>query len=130
MEPRERRRARPLPGWFGRPTAPSPLLVEAGARPGRKERVERVTAELGYAPRGGPGPERGAGSVNLVVGETNNAYFTEIIRNVEQTLERAGLSMVLTDGDARRSETPLALWMARVVEHGRTARSWRSLTST
>ena len=63
-----------------------------------------MTAELGYAPRGGPGPERGAGSVNLVVGETNNAYFTEIIRNVEQTLERAGLSMVLTatHDEARR----------------------------
>jgi len=48
--------------------------------------------------------------------EIESPYFVEILRGVEETLDNAGLSMVLTTthDEARRHRR----WMARVVEHG------------
>jgi LacI family transcriptional regulator len=80
--------------------------------------VEHVIAERGYVRHGAARALSAgrAGSVNLVVKEVDNAYFMEIIQGVEETLERAGLSMVLTAtrDEARRHRR----WMARVIEHG------------
>ncbi|MBA3794455.1 MAG: LacI family DNA-binding transcriptional regulator [Rubrobacter sp.] len=101
-----------------KPTVSKVMNGQPGVAAGTRERVERVIAERGYVRHGAARALSAgrAGSVNLVVKEVDNAYFTEVIRGVEETLERAGLSMVLTatHDEARRHRR----WMARVVEHG------------
>src|SRR5918997_7112935 len=101
-----------------KPTVSKVMNGQPGVAPRTRERVEHVIAERGYVRHGTARALSAgrAGSVNLVVKEVDNAYFTEIIRGVEETLERAGLSMVLTatHDEARRHRR----WMARVVEHG------------
>ena len=101
-----------------KPTVSKVMNRQPGVAAATRERVEHVIAERGYV-RHGVARALSAGrtgSVNLVVKEVDNAYFTEIIRGVEETLEQAGLSMVLTatHDEARRHRR----WMARVVEHG------------
>ncbi len=101
-----------------KPTVSKVMNGQPGVAARTRERVERVIAERGYVRHGAARALSAgrAGSVNLVVKELDNAYFTEVIRGVEETLERAGLSMVLTatHDEARRHRR----WMARVVEHG------------
>lgn len=101
-----------------KPTVSKVMNGQPGVAARTRERVERVIAERGYVRHGAARALSAgrAGSVNLVVKEVDNAYFTEVIRGVEETLERAGLSMVLTatHDEARRHRR----WMARVVEHG------------
>lgn len=101
-----------------KPTVSKVMNGQPGVAAATRERVERVIAERGYVRHGAARALSAgrAGSVNLVVKEIDNAYFTEIIRGVEETLERAGLSMVLTatHDEARRHRR----WMARVIEHG------------
>lgn len=101
-----------------KPTVSKVMNGQPGVAPATRERVERVIAESGYVRHGAARALSAgrAGSVNLVVKEIDNAYFSEIIRGVEETLERAGLSMVLTatHDEASRHRR----WMARVVEHG------------
>lgn len=101
-----------------KPTVSKVMNGQPGVAAATRERVERVIAERGYvrhsAARALSAGRRG--SVNLVVKEIDNAYFSEVIRGVEETLELAGISMVLTatHDEARRHRR----WMARVVEHG------------
>jgi LacI family transcriptional regulator len=101
-----------------KPTVSKVMNGQPGVAAATRERVERVIAERGYVRHGAARALSAgrAGSVHLVVKEIDNAYFSEIIRGVEETLERAGLSMVLaaTHDEARRHRR----WMARVVEHG------------
>jgi LacI family transcriptional regulator len=101
-----------------KPTVSKVMNGQPGVAAATRERVERVIAERGYVRHSAARALSAGrtGSVNLVVKEIDNAYFTEIIRGVEETLERAGLSMVLTatHDEARRHRR----WMARVVEHG------------
>jgi LacI family transcriptional regulator len=54
--------------------------------------------------------------MNLLMSEVDSPYFVEIIRGVEETLERAALSMVLTT--THEEERRHRRWMARVIEHG------------
>ncbi|QIN85175.1 substrate-binding domain-containing protein [Rubrobacter tropicus] len=101
-----------------KPTVSKVMNGQPGVAAATRERVERVIAERGYVRHSAARALSAgrAGSVNLVVKEIDNAYFSEIIRGVEETLERAGLSMVLTatHDEARRHRR----WLARVVEHG------------
>ena len=101
-----------------KPTVSKVMNRQPGVAAATRERVEHVIAERGYVRHGAARALSAgrAGSVNLVVKEVDNAYFMEIIQGVEETLERAGLSMVLTAtrDEARRHRR----WMARVIEHG------------
>ena len=101
-----------------KPTVSKVMNRQPGVAAATRQRVENVIAERGYVRHGAARALSAgrAGSVNLVVKEVDNAYFMEIIQGVEETLERAGLSMVLTAtrDEARRHRR----WMARVVEHG------------
>lgn len=101
-----------------KPTVSKVMNGQPGVAPRTRERVERVIAERGYVRHGAARALSAgrAGAVNLVVKEVDNPYFAEIIRGVEETLERAGLSMILTatHDEARRHRR----WMARVLEHG------------
>jgi LacI family transcriptional regulator len=101
-----------------KPTVSKVMNRQPGVAAATRARVEHVIAERGYVRHGvARALSAGrAGSVNLVVKEVDNAYFTEIIQGVEETLQRAGLSMVLTatHDEARRHRR----WMARVLEHG------------
>ena len=101
-----------------KPTVSKVMNGQPGVAAATRERVERVIAERGYVRHSAARALSAGrtGSVNLVVKEIDNAYFTEVIRGVEETLELAGLSMVLTatHDEARRHRR----WMARVVEHG------------
>ncbi len=101
-----------------KPTVSKVMNGQPGVAATTRERVERVIAERGYVRHGAARALSAgrSGSVNLVVKEVDNPYHAEIIRGVEETLERAGLSMVLTatHDEERRHRR----WMARVLEHG------------
>ena len=101
-----------------KPTVSKVMNGQPGIAAATRERVERVIAEQGYVRNGvARALSAGrAGSMNLVVKDIESPYFVEIIRGVEETLEGAGLSMVLTatHDEARRHRR----WMARVIEHG------------
>jgi len=101
-----------------KPTVSKVMNGQPGVSAATRERVERVIAERGYI-RNGAARALSAGrigSVNLVMSEVDSPYFVEIIRGVEETLERAGLSMVLTT--THEEERRHRRWMARVIEHG------------
>jgi LacI family transcriptional regulator len=101
-----------------KPTVSKVMNGQPGVSAATRERVERVIAERGYV-RNGAARALSAGrigSVNLVMSEVDSPYFVEIIRGVEETLERAGLSMVLTT--THEEERCHRRWMARVIEHG------------
>lgn len=101
-----------------KPTVSKVMNGQPGVAAATRERVERVVAERGYVRNGAARALSAgrAGSMHLVVKELDSPYFVEIIQGVEETLERAGLSMVLTatNDEERRQRR----WMARVVEHG------------
>ena len=101
-----------------KPTVSKVMNGQPGVAPRTRERVQRVIAERGYVRHGAARALSAGrtGAVNLVVKEIDNPYFAEIIRGVEETLERAGLSMILTatHDEERRHRR----WMARVIEHG------------
>jgi LacI family transcriptional regulator len=101
-----------------KPTVSKVMNGQPGVAAATRERVERIIAERGYV-RNGVARALSAGrvgSMHLVVKEVDSPYFVEIIKGVEEVLEDAGLSMVLTttQEEARRQRR----WMARVVEHG------------
>src|SRR5215207_7597627 len=101
-----------------KPTVSKVMNGQPGVAAATRERVKRVIAEQRYV-RNGVARALSAGrvgSVNLVMSEIDSPYFVEILRGVEETLDNAGLSMVLTTthDEARRHRR----WMARVVEHG------------
>ena len=101
-----------------KPTVSKVMNGQPGVAVATRERVERVIAERGYV-RNGVARALSAGrtgSMHLVIKEVESPYFVEIIRGVEEALESAGMSMVLTvtHEEARRQRR----WMARVVEHG------------
>jgi LacI family transcriptional regulator len=101
-----------------KPTVSKVMNGQPGVSAATRERVERVIAERGYV-RNGAARALSAGrigSVNLVMSEVDSPYFVEIIRGVEETLERAGLSMILTT--THEEERCHRRWMARVIEHG------------
>ncbi len=101
-----------------KPTVSKVMNGQPGVASRTRERVERVIAERGYVRHGAARALSAGrtGAVNLVVKELDNPYFAEIIRGVEETLERAGLSMILTatHDEERRHRR----WMARVIEYG------------
>lgn len=101
-----------------KPTVSKVLNGQPGVAAATRERVERVISERGYVRnRAARALSAGrAGSVELVMIGLDSPYFVEIIQGVEGTLERAGLSLVLTttQDDARRHQQ----WLARVIEHG------------
>src|SRR3712207_1356647 len=101
-----------------KPTVSKVMNGQPGVAAATRERVERVIAEWGYV-RNGAARALSAGrvgSMNLVMSEVDSPYFVEIIRGVEETLERAALSMVLTT--THEEERRHRRWMARVIEHG------------
>ncbi len=101
-----------------KPTVSKVMNGQPGVATATRERVERVIAEWGYV-RNGAARALSAGrvgSMNLVMSEVDSPYFVEIIRGVEETLERAALSMVLTT--THEEEQRHRRWMARVIEHG------------
>lgn len=101
-----------------KPTVSKVMNGQPGVSAATRERVGRVVAERGYV-RNGVARALSAGrvgSVNLVMTDVDAPYFTEILRGVEETLEDAGLSMVVTaTHDEKRRQRR---WMARVVEQG------------
>ena len=101
-----------------KPTVSKVMNGQPGVAAATRERVERVIAEWGYV-RNGAARALSVGRVgamNLVMSEVDSPYFVEIIRGVEETLERAALSMVLTT--THEEERRHRRWMARVIEHG------------
>jgi DNA-binding LacI/PurR family transcriptional regulator len=101
-----------------KPTVSKVMNGQPGVAAATRERVERAIAERGYV-RNGVARALSAGrvgSVHLVMSEIDSPYFVEILRGVEETLDRAGLSVVVTTthDEERRHQR----WMARVVEHG------------
>jgi LacI family transcriptional regulator len=101
-----------------KPTVSKVMNGQPGVSAATRKRVERVIAEREYV-RNGAARALSAGrvgSVNLVMSEVDSPYFVEIIRGVEETLERAQLSMVLTT--THEEERRHRRWMARVIEHG------------
>jgi LacI family transcriptional regulator len=101
-----------------KPTVSKVMNGQPGVSAATRKRVERVIAEREYV-RNGAARALSAGrvgSVNLVMSEVDSPYFVEIIRGVEETLERAELSMVLTT--THEEERRHRRWMARVIEHG------------
>jgi LacI family transcriptional regulator len=101
-----------------KPTVSKVINQQPGVAAATRERVERVIAERGYV-RNGAARALSVGqigSMNLVVSEVDSPYFVEIIRGVEETLESAALSMVLTS--THEEERRHRRWMARVLEYG------------
>src|SRR5579884_1526847 len=82
-----------------------------------RERVERVIAEHGYV-RNGAARALGAGRtglVDLVAIEIDSPYIVQIVKGAAETLDAAGLSVVLTathDEERRHRQ-----WLARVIDH-------------
>ncbi len=100
-----------------KPTVSKVLNGRPDVADATRERVERVIAEQGFV-RNSAARALGAGRtglIDLVVLELDSPYIVQIIQGVEETLDRAGYSMVLTvtHDEARRQRQ----WLSRVVEH-------------
>lgn len=101
-----------------KPTVSRVLNRQPGVAAATRERVERAVAERSYV-RSGVARALSAGrvgSMHLMIKEVDSHYSVEIIKGVEETLESAGLSMVLTvtHDEERRHRR----WMERVIENG------------
>ncbi|WP_024286803.1 LacI family DNA-binding transcriptional regulator [Cellulomonas sp. KRMCY2] len=81
----------------------------------RRERVERVAAELGYR-RPGTATHPG-GVLGLVVPDMENPFFAGIAKGVQLRARAAGLSVVVADSDEDpRMETEILAQMATQVD--------------
>jgi LacI family transcriptional regulator len=98
------------------PTVSRVLNKRPDVAPATRERVERVIRESGFvrsrvanALRSGS-----SGIVDLVVPDLDSPYYFEIIRGVEDVLERTELRLALssTHNESRREQQ----WLAQVVE--------------
>ncbi len=81
-----------------KPTVSKVLNGRPDVADATRSRVERVIAEQGFV-RNSAARALGAGRtglIDLVVLELDSPYIVQIIQGVEETLERAGYSMVLT----------------------------------
>src|SRR5579883_2821887 len=98
------------------PTVSRVLNKRPDVAPATRERVERVIRESGYVrSRVANALRRGSsGIVDLVVPDLDSPYYFEIIRGVEDVLERTELRLALssTHNEARREQQ----WLAQVAE--------------
>ncbi|MBX5459219.1 MAG: LacI family DNA-binding transcriptional regulator [Thermogemmatispora sp.] len=98
------------------PTVSRVLNNRPDVAPATRERVERVIREAGYVrSRVANALRRGSsGIIDLVVPDLDSPYYFEIIRGVEEVLERTELRMALsTTHDESRRERQ---WLRQVIE--------------
>ncbi len=100
-----------------KPTVSKVLNGRSDVAAATRDRVERVIAEHGYVRNSAARGLRAhqTGLVDLVALEIDSPYINQVIQGIEETLERAGYSLVLTvthDEASRHRQ-----WLARVIEH-------------
>lgn len=88
------------------PTVSRVLTGSARVSPGKRERVERAIAELGYHPNPAARQlsSRAAGAIGIVTADTSIHGYAETIRGIEEEARASGTAILITVVESARAE--------------------------